>query len=215
MQPGFWHQRWHNDQIGFHRPDVHPALATFWPHVAGDARSPVLVPLCGKSLDLHWLDRRGHAITGVELSEKAVRDFFDEAGLDPERELSGSLSRWRSGPIEIYAGDFFAWQAEQPFDLFYDRAALIALPPEMRPQYLQHLRAQLADDAQGLLITLEYDQQQMEGPPFAVHEPELQRAAGFEFQRLAREDALPAHPRFAERGLTALYECAYRITARG
>ncbi|MFU8877364.1 MAG: thiopurine S-methyltransferase [Wenzhouxiangellaceae bacterium] len=212
MEPNFWHERWDSDKIGFHRSNIHPALRAYWQKITSDAGSPVLVPLCGKSLDLRWLANRGHAVTGIELSEKAVREFFDEADLEAQRSPAGQLTRWHAGNNEIFEGDFFAWQAKQPFELFYDRAALIALPPEMRPKYLEHLRAQLADGAQGLLITLEYDSAQMDGPPFSVHEKELKQTPGFEFERLARENVLPTHGKFAERGLAALHECTYRVT---
>jgi len=213
MQPDFWHQRWQNDQIGFHRADIHPGLRAYWQKAAGTDKLPVLVPLCGKSLDLHWLARRGHGVTGIELSEKAVAEFFDEAELEPRRQPAGELTRWQAAGIEIFHGNFLAWHAEQPFEQFYDRAALIALPPEMRPEYLAHLRAQLADKARGLLITLEYDAAEMDGPPFPVHERELKQTPGFSFQRLARENVLASHADFAQRGLTALHECSYRVTA--
>jgi len=213
MQPDFWQERWHNDEIGFHRSDIHPALRAYWHRAAGDDKQPVLVPLCGKSLDLHWLARRGHAVTGIELSEKAVAEFFDEAELEPRRQPAGELTRWQAGNVEIFQGDFFAWQAEQAFELFYDRAALIAMPPDMRPKYLDHLRAQLDNAARGLLITLEYNPSQMDGPPFPVQETELKQTSGFGFKHLARENVLATHPGFAERGLTALHECTYRVAA--
>ncbi|MDT8321303.1 MAG: hypothetical protein RQ826_12330 [Xanthomonadales bacterium] len=85
MQPDFWHARWHNDEIGFHRSDIHPALRAYWRKAAVGADTPVLVPLCGKSLDLRWLAQRGHAVTGIELSEKAVPEFFYEADLEAQR----------------------------------------------------------------------------------------------------------------------------------
>jgi len=213
MQPDFWHERWHNDEIGFHRRDIHPALRAYWQKSAGETKHPVLVPLCGKSRDLHWLARRGHPVTGIELSEKAIAGFFDEADLEPQKQPAGALTRWHAANFEIFEGDFFAWQAERPFQLVYDRAALIALPPDMRARYLAHLRAQLDNAALGLLITLEYNPSEMDGPPFPVHEKELKQTPGFKFQRLARENVLPTHADFAERGLTALHECAYRVTA--
>lgn len=212
MEPHFWHERWQNDEIGFHRPKVHPALRAYWGKAAGDRRAPVLVPLCGKSLDLRWLAERGHAVTGVELNGRAVAQFFDEAGLEPQRQPAAALTRWLAGAIEIFEGDFFAWHTDSPFELFYDRAALIALPPDMRRRYLEHLRGQLADDARGLLITFEYDPTEMDGPPFPVYESELRQFAGLRFELLAREDVLATHSNFAERGMSALHECTWLVT---
>jgi thiopurine S-methyltransferase len=211
-RPDFWHERWQRGAIGFHRSDVHPLLARHWPDVAGDAPASVLVPLAGKSLDLHWLAGRGHQVVGVELDAIAVRSFFDEAGLHPDIDEQGALSRWRAGGITLWHGDFFDYRARPGFELFYDRAALIALPEADRPRYLEHLAAQLARGASGLLITLEYPQECMDGPPYSVPESELADCEAFEFEPLARIDALDEHPRFAERGLPWLYECVYRLS---
>ncbi len=213
MEGEFWHERWQRGEIGFHRSDVHWALSDYWKDVAGGRRTGVLVPLCGKSLDMHWLAERGHAVTGVELSGQAVEEFFDEWGRQPTRSSTGGLSYWRAGGVELVEGDFFDYVADQPFELFYDRAALIALPHAMRQKYLDHLRSLLTDDASGLLVTFEYDQEQMSGPPFAVPEEELEGYAELRFQLLERREALPEHPGFVERGLAALHECAWRVTA--
>lgn len=218
MDPDFWHQRWQRDEIGFHRDEVHPALERHWAGIARDPSRAVLVPLCGKSLDLHWLAEHGHAVVGVELAESAVAAFFDEAGLEPRVETVGSLRRWRWGRIEIYQGDFFDFRPERRFELVYDRAALIALPPEMRPRYLRHLDSLLDRPAEGLLITLEYPQDRMNGPPFSVMGDELSRFEraypGLRFERLECRDVLAAHPRFRDRGLPWLSECCYRVLAR-
>lgn len=215
MNPAdFWHERWQRGAIGFHRSDVHPLLKRYWSDVAGRSRDPVLVPLSGKSLDLHWLVERGHAVDGVEIDPIAVRSFFEEASLVPDVADCGRLDRWRAGPLTLWEGDFFDFRTERQFELFYDRAALIALPPEQRPGYLDHLAGQSAPGARGLLITLEYPQEIMDGPPYSVPQAELDASESFEFELLERIDALPDHPRFAERGLPRLYECAYRALRR-
>ncbi|MGK7294893.1 MAG: thiopurine S-methyltransferase [Candidatus Wenzhouxiangella sp. M2_3B_020] len=219
MDRDFWQQRWQRNEIGFHRDDIHPALERHWAGIARDSSQAVLVPLCGKSLDLHWLAERGHAVVGIELAEPAVAAFFDEAGLQPRVDEVGSLRRWRWGRIEIYQGDFFHFRPDRSFELLYDRAALIALPPEMRPEYLRHLDSLLARPSEGLLITLEYPQDCMDGPPFSVMGDELTRFervhSGLRFERLECRDVLATHPRFRDRGLPWLSECEYRVLARG
>jgi len=212
--PDFWHQRWSRGEIGFHRDEVHPQLRRFWPEVSQGRRAPVLVPLAGKSLDLHWFSDRGHAVTGVELDPIAVRAFFDEAGLSPRIDERGPLARWHADAVTMFQGDFFGFRADPSFEFFYDRAALVALPGEVRPRYLEHLAGQLAAGAHGLLITLEYPQEQMEGPPFSVDPSELEHQRWFDVEPLFRDDALPAHPRFAERGLGDLHEAVYRLVRR-
>lgn len=209
MEKKFWLERWQRNEIGFHRDSVHPALERYWPRVTGGACDPVLVPLCGKSLDMRWLAERGHPVIGVELDYGAIKAFFREAGMQPTRDDSGPLPRWSADGITLYGGDFFEFSPASRFRLVYDRAALIALPPEMRPGYLDRLAALLAPDARGLLITLEYEQKAMQGPPFSVLEEELEAHPAFDFECLERADVLASHPRFAERGLSWLNEAVY------
>jgi len=211
MNKHFWQQRWQRDEIGFHRGETHPSLARYWDDASVGSCAPVLVPLCGKSLDLRWLAQRGHRVVGVELSARAIEAFYREWNKPATRVASGRLQHWRAENVQIFEGDFFDFRPGTPFELFYDRAALVALPEDMRARYLSHLRGQLSAKATGLLITLEYDQSQMNGPPFSVPEDELRSQPGFSFELLERRDALAGHPRFAERGLTALHECAWRV----
>lgn len=214
MDPGFWHERWQRREIGFHLDSAHWGLSRYWSEVAGDGNLPVLAPLCGKSPDLRWLADLGHPVTGLELSGQAIAEFFDEVGISPDRESIRDATRWSTGPYTLIEGDFFDWRASESFQRFYDRAALVALPPKTRPRYMAHLHGQLAADALGLLITFEYNQSEMKGPPFAVPESELSECPGFEFELLERRDVLSGHPGFAERGLTALHECAWKVAVR-
>ncbi|MDT8408455.1 MAG: thiopurine S-methyltransferase [Wenzhouxiangellaceae bacterium] len=212
MDTDFWHERWQRNQIGFHRDRPHPALDRFWPQLAGDSQSPVLVPLCGKSLDMHWLAQHGHPVTGIEVDESAVAAFFEEAGLEPDRIVQDGLVIWHEGLYTIVQGDFFNFRPTRPFEWVYDRAALIALPAGLRTQYLDRLAALLAPDARGLVITLEYPQQCMDGPPFAVLPEELQGyAKTLEFSALDRRDVAADHPGFMQRGLTWLNEAVYEL----
>ena len=98
----------------------------------------------------------------------------------------------------------------------YDRAALIALPAPMRERYAAHLQQILAQGVEGLLITLDYDQAQMPGPPFAVGDDEVQRLLGdaWQVQVLEEQDVLAESGRFLQAGVTRLEERVYRITAR-
>lgn len=214
MQKDFWHDRWQHNKIGFHRDSVHPALVKHWPAASRGDGGPVLVPLCGKSLDMHWLAQSGHAVVGVELDRRAVEAFFDEAGLSPEIDETGSLPSYSAGGITIFAGDFFEFNPPEMYRLVYDRAALIALPPDMRKRYLPQLASMLAPGARGLLITLEYPQAAMQGPPFSVLPDELAADPGFEFERLEHIDSLAENPRFVDSGLSWLNEVTYGLTRR-
>ena len=107
MQQDFWLERWARNEIGFHLPDVNPRLPRFWPELQVPAGATVFVPLCGKSLDLHWLAAHGHHVIGVELAEAAVQAFFAEAGLTSRIDESGALPRHSADGIDIYCGDIF------------------------------------------------------------------------------------------------------------
>ncbi len=218
MQPEFWHKRWQSNQIGFHLPEVNPYLQRFWPQLALEEGARVLVPLCGKSLDLLWLARQGHEVLGIELSEKAVEDFFSEHHFDPNVSEQGPFKVYRAGSIELWCGDFFELTAGDVADCtaLYDRAALIALPPAMRQQYAAHINRIMPRESSGLLITLDYDQAQMDGPPFAVLDDEVQGLfAGFwSLKILEDQDVLSESSKFVENGVTRLEERVYRISSR-
>ncbi|MEW5505713.1 thiopurine S-methyltransferase [Pseudomonas antarctica] len=216
MEPKFWQERWARNQIGFHLPEVNPYLQRHWPKLALAEGAKVLVPLCGKSLDLMWLASLGYRVLGVELSEQAVEAFFSEQGLVPRISQPGVFKVYRADLIEVWCGDFFALDAEALADCsaLYDRAALIALPPLMRAQYAEHLNALLRPGCQGLLITLDYDQTQKAGPPFAVADEEVKLLLGghWSVQVLEEQDILGESWKFVQDGVTRLEERVYRVT---
>lgn len=215
MQPEFWHKKWESNQIGFHQPEVNPYLLRHWPDLTISVQARVLVPLCGKSLDLLWLAGQGHRVLGVELSERAVEDFFREQQLQPQINEEGGFKVYRAGAIELWCGDFFALSANDVADCtaLYDRAALIALPAPMRERYAAHLLSILPAGVSGLLITLDYDQQQMSGPPFAVEDAEVRRLFGgsWQVQALEEQDVLSESGKFLQAGVTRLEERVYRL----
>lgn len=218
MQPEFWHKKWASNQIGFHLSEVNPYLQRHWPELSMPATARVLVPLCGKSLDLAWLAGRGHQVLGVELSEKAIEDFFNEHQIQPQISEKGAFKVYRSDAIELWCGDFFALTASDVADCvaFYDRAALIALPAPMRERYAAHLQQILPQGVQGVLITLDYDQAQIPGPPFAVGDDEVKRLLGdlWQVQALEERDVLGESWKFLQAGVTRLEERVYRVSGR-
>lgn len=173
MNPDSWFASWREGRIGFHEGAPNTFLACHEARLAGLHR--VLVPLCGKAEDLAFLASRGHEVIGVELVEDAVRAFFAEHDLTPAITRRGGLAVYTAGAITVLAGDVFTVTRTDvgTIDAVYDRAALIALPPDVRPRYVAHLRMLIPAGTPGLLVTLEYPQDQMTGPPFAVPEPEV------------------------------------------
>ena len=218
MESDFWIERWKEKQIGFHQDEVNIHLQEFWPQLKISEGSTVFVPLCGKSSDMLWLRAQGYQVLGVELSPIAVREFFDENDLVPTVTEEGKFERWESDGLVLLCGNFFDLTATDLIDFggVFDRASLIALPPEMRDDYAQHMACILPEATQILLITMEYPQEEMQGPPFSVHEPEVKSLYDRHYQASVLFDLniLAENPRFEDRGLTQLQEKVYRLIAK-
>lgn len=201
-----WVERWQNGQTGWHEPDGNAGLRKYWRAVG----RRVLVPLCGKSVDLLWLAGQGNEVVGVELSELAVRAFFEENRLG-FTVSDGALRGYKATKhaITIYCGDYFEFDAG-PFDAHFDRGALIAMPPELRPAYAAHTSSLLTTTAEQLVIALEFDQDVAVGPPFSVSAVEVQTYWPTLRRVAARDDLANGPARFREAGLKELIEVTWR-----
>jgi thiopurine S-methyltransferase len=204
MDPAFWLERWQRNEIGFHQGAPHKALDRHWARLglARDAR--VFVPLAGKSLDMIWLAARGHAVVGIELAAEAVRAFAAE---------NGPVER-----VDLRCGDLFDLDpgALGPIQGVFDRASLVALPPALRRRYAAKLAELSPPGTRTLLVTMEYDQARMSGPPHSVPEPEVRELFGatHAVELLERDTSLDDFPRFAQRGVDALAEGCFLLTRR-
>ena len=218
MDPDFWNQRWQEGQIGFHQDAPTPLLLRHWPSLDLLVGSRVFVPLAGKSRDMAWLAAQGHRVLGVELSALAVEAFFAEHRLQPQRHDSRYGTHYTAGGVELICGDAFALDESALADCsaVFDRAALIALPPELRQRYVGELYPKLPNGCRGLLITLEYPQQQKAGPPFAVEETEVHALydRDWTLSVLERSDILASQPGFVADGVTSLHNVGYRLQRR-
>jgi len=219
MQPEFWHERWHDNRIGFHGDAPLPLLEKHWPLLGLAPGSRVFVPLCGKSLDMVWLAEQGHRVLGIELSPLAVGQFFEERGLRPDVVDGIAGVHYTAGPYELVVGDAFAIPSELLAGCagVYDRAALVALPPDMRATYVETTWQRLPTGCRGLLVTLEYPQAERAGPPFSVGEAEVhERFDGAWSVELAeRRDILAGEPAFQADGVSALHTTVYRMARTG
>ena len=219
MQPEFWHDRWSTGRIGFHRDAPLPLLVRHWStlDLAPDTR--VFVPLCGKSLDMAWLADCGHRVLGVELSELAVRQFFEARDLVPSIHDTAAGRHFIAGPYELIVGDAFALDADVLADCaaVYDRAALIALPPDLRRRYASTAWRRLPAGCRGLLVTLKYPQAEKAGPPFSVAADEVHALldGAWDIDVVERRDILADEPGFVADGVTALSTAVYRVVRRG
>ncbi len=174
MQPDFWHERWQRNETRFHEGVPNPFLVSHFEKLHLTAGNRVFVPLCGKTVDIHWLLSQDIKVAGAELSPIAIDQLFEDLGFKPTITPVGNLLHYSAENIDIFVGDIFSLTPDLlgPVHAIYDRAALVALPEPLRDQYTTHLRS-LTSNAPQLLITFEYDQSQMEGPPFSITPKEV------------------------------------------
>lgn len=174
MDASFWHQRWETNDIGFHSSEANPMLVRYFEGLSLEKGGRVFLPLCGKTLDIAWLLSNGYRVAGAELSELAITQLFRDLGIKPDISEIDKVIHYSADNIDIYVGDLFRMSSKTlgTVDAIYDRAALVALPEDMRSRYTSHLRT-ITDQAPQLLICFEYDQALMEGPPFSVSGEEV------------------------------------------
>ena len=219
MEADFWHEKWEADSIGFHQARTNKHLQQWWPEAEIARNSEVFVPLCGKSLDMLWLHEQGYKVTGIELSEIAIESFFKENDLSFERHTDGSFEVFsgtgKAEGIKLLAGDFFALTADHccTVSAVYDRASLIAMNDDLRPQYAQQLALILPPGSITLMLVIDYDASKMQGPPFPVSAPIVTKlfAQNFDIQELAHYSGPEYVGNLSKRGLDSLEERVFRL----
>ena len=219
MKPEYWIEGWQQGRRGFDQGDPHRWLAEHWSTLGVATDATVFVPLCGKTVDMVWLAEQGHSIIGVEVSEIAVDEFFEMVGLTPEIEEVGPLAVYRAGPYELWRGDLFELPAAvfDRIDAVYDRASIVALPPDIRRRYAEVLTMQIRPEAHWYLVSFTYDQNEMDGPPHSVPLTEIDTLFGeeFEIETLVDESVIERAAAMQERGLTQMRETLSLLRRRG
>lgn len=218
MDKDFWHRRWQKNEIGFHMTDPHPFLQQFFPLLQAQPTDSVFVPLCGKSPDLVWLREEGLKVVGIELSRTAIEAFFDENNLTGQWTDETVIPFFAAEGYKLYCGDFFDLTTPELIGVsaYYDRGALVALPPEMRVRYVDHLSSLLSSGSRVLLISYSYNQSETKGPPFSVPQQDLETLflENFRIEILSEEDVLWSHQGLVERGVTQLMESAVLLVRK-
>lgn len=222
--PEYWLQRWREGRTGWHHDAVMPLLEKHWPALDIARGTRVLVPLCGKTLDMLWLSQQRLHVLGVEISTIATEAFLAENHLHARTSATPEGTYYRisnapdSGDIAIVNRDVFEVDPARiaACRAFYDRAAMIALPASVRDRLAGEVYAKLPAAARGLLITLEYPAGEMEGPPFSVDDAEVHRLfdADWNIAQLERRDILASQPSFSENGVTALHTAVHALTRK-
>lgn len=219
MKASFWYACWEKNSLGFHQTSVHPFLSQhLMPLISSNTeqcqtakRKSVLVPLCGKSDDMVWLAEH-FDVVGAELSDIACRDFFRDKNIAVmpthinDNETKAPFKQYRFENISLWQGDFFKLSASQlpDFDWIYDRAAIIALPKTMQQAYVKHLTSFITQDSQLFLISLEFPQEELSGPPFALFEQDINHLfSGFNVKCIAEHEL--ADKTFAQRTFNVSY----------
>ncbi|MCC5942928.1 MAG: thiopurine S-methyltransferase [Balneolaceae bacterium] len=206
MELSYWESRWNKGKTGFHMPGGYPGLQTHWEKLALPREPNVFVPLCGKTEDMIWLSENAGKVTGVEISEKAVTEFFTENGIIPTISSFAGFQIFSSGNIEIWCGDFLKMPVHklESINLIYDKAALVALPEKMRPGYSKKIKQICSQHTKILLHHFEYDQQEMPGPPFSVKRKNIEEYFSGDFKMIQLEKNsldISQFQKFAKRGL--------------
>ena len=207
----FWHDRWKNQLTGWHRAEYNDLMVKHWHSLNAPEGSEVLVPLCGKSLDMLWLAEQGFSVVGMDMVEQAVQTFFTENQLSLESTQFGKLIKHYSPPFTIFQGDVFDLEAGTLQAVaWYDRAAMIAIPPSTREAYVQQIRQQTRPGAVGLLITLTYPPEEKNGPPFSLSDEDVFGlfSQGFEVERLEILDVSDEK----DRGVSCVTSSVFKIT---
>jgi len=213
MKPSFWNRCWERNSLGFHQETVHPFLEQFLLPRLTSTTQHVFVPLCGKSLDMVWFAER-MKVSGAELSEIACRDFFEEKELTYQQEQRNVFNLFSCQNIQLWQGDFFQLLPTEldKIDWIYDRAAIIALPENMQQQYVKHLSTFISDQTSLFLISLEFPQEELEGPPFSISSLNITELfSDFEVSCIAEHEL--ADKKFAQRtfNVSQLVERLYLI----
>jgi thiopurine S-methyltransferase len=215
LSPEYWCRRWLDGETGWHHDQANEHLLSHWESMDVEPGAQVFVPLCGKSLDMAWLAGQGYSVLGVEVSPVAIERFFAEQQLTPEISTEGGFRSYRAGGVQLLCGDMFRLTAGhlQGVKAVYDRASLVALDRPQRLGYASLLADILPPAAPILLVSMDYPEQQMQGPPHSVPETEVRELLGgrFSITRLHSLDLLQETGRYADRGLDRMWEHVYLL----
>lgn len=217
MDKEYWLQKWQSEEIGFNQLQPNKLMQRYFSSMNLKVGCRVFVPLCGQSVDMIWLMEQGYQVVGVEFSEIACRTFFEENKIAVKLTKITNFVSYQSDAISIFCGDLFKLDRKilGKIDAIYDRAALIALPKEVRKTYSKYLVELTPLAAVMFLITTVYDQNEMQGPPFSVNEDEVIAlySARFEIHQVySKQFEVPLH--LQKKGLTCPTEQAYRLSRK-
>jgi thiopurine S-methyltransferase len=217
MEKEFWLEKWNEDSIGFHQSKYHPILKNkIRLFNERDLEKTILVPLCGKTLDMIFLKEQGFKVIGSEFSEKACLDFYKENNIEFKRSNKDGFIVFESKMINLYCGDYFKLKLDKKISYLYDRAAIVALDPKDRQKYADKHTELLIPSGKALLLSFEYDQCLCSGPPFSIEESLIQEYFnnGFNIELIENNEIEIGNPRMIEAGVKKAIQKAYLLNRK-
>lgn len=212
-----WHEFWTRDKPGFHEGKVNEYLLNYLYVFNLKPGDSIFMPLCGKAVDILWLSQQGYKVVGVEISEVAVESFFNESDLEFEQSGDENFKIFTAPNITLYQGNFMDMRSEHldSCSLVYDRASIVAIESDNRLSYIQQMLAIIPQGIPMLVVTLDYDQKIMKGPPFSVPMLEISDLykSVYQLELLRSDEQIEERPRWKDAGLTSLMESALKLTA--
>ncbi|XP_030045952.1 thiopurine S-methyltransferase isoform X2 [Microcaecilia unicolor] len=192
-----WIMKWEQKNICFHQQHVHRLLENYVDLLLNNRTNlRIFFPLCGKAVDMKWLADMGHSITGVDVSEIGLKDFFTEQNISyVEEQVSdipgAKVFKSLSGNISLYCCSV------------YDMCS-----------YANVLSSLMGREFRYLLVTVSYDHTKHSGPPFYVPDVEVDKLFGTFccIKHLEKVDAFKE--RHQKWGLDYFYENIYLLTPK-
>lgn len=197
-----WTEVWKQNNIGWHQDTVNKNLINNIEALTnGRPNLRLLVPFCGKTLDMIWLVKQGHTVIGVELIRKAIEDFFTENSVPYSREAINMAPNGAyvytafDGKLKIFECDYFSFPsslAGGKVDGIWDCHALGAVSPDKRKDYIKTSLDLLQPSPHGRILHEAFtyvSQEKFKGPPYSVSVDDLRAWYGdsFEVQLLSKD----------------------------
>ena len=179
-----WAERWREDRIGWHVNEVNAVLVAHGDSLLSESEeNRVMVPLCGKTLDMvYFAKHRSVArVVGIDGIQKALDEFIKEQpdlGIQAG-EPTECFATMHGDKISLLKGDFFQLSTTATgakFHAVLDRGSLIAIEPTLREAYVKVMGdVVLAPGGKILLVTVENENTKREGPPFFMTESDVRQ----------------------------------------
>lgn len=168
----FWHQAWEDGRTRFHLSEYNTNLVKFFPSYSFKQKNSCLVPLCGKTLDMHFLADHFENVVGVDIVKMPLEQFFSDHQINSHEEPKNKSINGRN--ITLYERDFLNDNLAElkQFDFIYDRASLVAIEPKLRPKYVQQIKNFFHQDTILHLATFEREIHGG-GPPYDLTPDEV------------------------------------------